>query len=298
MQPPQPNAVPKAVFFGFFDKHWAAGSGRPPAPARSFSHWSSKEFADALSRNGASADTDTIDKWKRHAHLPRQQQFNAILNVFFADDPNHADAAPMRQAWTDASTRTPRKPRRPAANPSDFRITHRHDIPGLVEFKAHPTPGNSEDTFRLDATLRFATLTYDHNETPVEVALTDAEITIASDAYQYVQGSRVCDRSDHAYLKDRAGNIGVEGPMRRDALHGDPLGTDHLAIMRRTDNDEGPVTVEIRARTLQVRVEAQDQPVSINRKAIIDAILGEGERRDPLGRLVFARARITRRAAS
>jgi len=286
------------VLFGLFDKHWNAGTGRPAKPVRAFTGWTPKDFADALATAGAPTDTDTINKWQRHLHVPRSTQFNAILSAFFGTDPDHADLATMRLAWTAASTRPPRTRRTIPANPADFRITGRLEVDGLVEFKAHPTPGNTNDSFRLDATLSFGILAYDHDETPVEVALTDAEIVITSTAYQFVQGSRACDRTDHAYLKPRTGCIGVEGPLRRNALFGDPIGTEHLAMMQRVTDDEGPVTVEVRARALLVRVESQAEGISVNRNAVIAAVLGEGERKDHLGRLVFARARIHRRVPS
>ena len=184
-----------------------------------------------------------------------------------------------------------------AAPQSPFRITNRLEVDGLAELKLHPTSGNTDETFRLDATISFGILPYDHEGTNVEIALTDAEIAITSQAYQPVHRSRVCDRSDHLCLKPApGGGIAVIGPQRRGALYGDPLGADHLAIMERISGEESPVTVEIRARSkASIRTESQDGATSVNKQAIIDAILSEGERKDPMGRLVFARARISRR---
>lgn len=183
---------------------------------------------------------------------------------------------------------------------SHFRISPPLEVDGLVELKLHPTPGNNDETFRLDATISFGILPYEHEGTTVEIALTEAEIAITSNAYQPVHRSRVCDRTDHDWLKPApGGGISVIGPQRRGVLHGDPLGTDHLAVMERLDDAEGPVTVEIRARSkASIRTEAQDCAVTVNKQAIIDAILSEGERKDAMGRLVFARRRVSRRSAS
>jgi hypothetical protein len=190
-----------------------------------------------------------------------------------------------------------RRPSTPPATP--YRITERLEVDGLVTLNLHPTPGNTDETFRLDATISFGILPYDHNGTTVEIALTDAEIAITSNAYQPASRSRVCDRSDHPCLKPvPGGGIAVVAPLRRGAIYGDPLGTDYLALMERVTEEEGPVTVEIRARTTaSVRTESQDATVSVNKQAIIAAILAEGERKDPMGRLVFARGRIRRRSS-
>jgi hypothetical protein len=296
---PSPNSEPKAEFWRLFDRHWNAGTGRAATPRRAVAEWSVKDFASALAIAGTATDEDTINKWLRHANLPRGPNHNAILTAFFAATPNHPDAAAMRHAWAEAkaSPPRPRRPAAPASPHSPFRITDPLEVDGLVELKLHPTPGNTDQTFRLDATISFGILPYEHEGTTVEIALTDAEIAITSNAYQPVHRSRVCDRTDHAYLKPApGGGISVIGPQRRGALHGDPLGTDHLAVMERLDDAEGPVTVVIRARSrTSIRTEAQDTAVTVNKQAIIDAILSEGERKDPMGRLVFARRRVTRR---
>lgn len=171
------------------------------------------------------------------------------------------------------------------------------EIDGLVELKLHATPGNTDETFRLDATISFGVLPYEHEGITVEIALTDAEIAITSTAYQPVHRSRACDRTDHPYLKPApGGGIAVVGPQRRGVLYGDPLGPDHLVVMERLDDAEGPVTVDIRARTkASLRTEVQNTAVSVNKQAIIDALLREGATTDPMGRLVFARSRISRR---
>lgn len=300
MSTPSPNSEPKAEFWRLFDRHWTAGTGRPANLRRASSSWYVKDFADALATAGAATDEDTINKWRRHDNLPRRPRLDAMLAAFFAATPNHPDAAAMRQTWNEAQARAPRPRRRPAAPASaqsPFRITPPLEVDGLVVLNLHPTPGNTDETFRLDATISFGILPYDHEGTTVEIALTDAEIAITSDAYQPVHRSRVCDRSDHAYLKPApGGGISVIGPQHRGALHGDPLGPDHLAVMERLDDAEGPVTVEIRARSkASIRTEAQDSTVTVNKQVIIDAILAEGERKDPMGRLVFARRRVSRR---
>lgn len=298
MSTPSPNSEPKAEFWRLFDKHWNAGTGRPANLRRAFIHWSVKDFADALATAGVPADEDTINKWLAHKNLPRRPRAEAILAVYFATTPAAPDAAAMRQAWNAATERAPRKrPAVPSSPQSPFRITDPLEVDGLVELKLHPTPGNNDETFRLDATISFGILPYDHEGITVEIALTDAEIAITSRAYQPVHRSRVCDRTDHDWLKPApGGGISVIGPLRRGVLLGDPLGTDHLAVMERLDDVEGPVTVEVRARSkASIRANAQDAAISINKQAIIDAIMSEGERKDPMGRLVFARRRVSRR---
>jgi hypothetical protein len=295
---PSPNSEPKAEFWRLFDKHWNAGTGRPATLHRAFTHWSVKDFADALATAGAPADEDTINKWLAHKNRPRRPRAEAILAVYFAATPAAPDAAAMRQAWHAANERAPRKrPAAPASPQSPFRITDPLEVDGLVELKLHPTPGNTDETFRLDATISFGALTYDHEGATVEIALTDAEIAITSRAYQPVHRSRICDRSDHPCLKPApGGGISVIGPQRRGALYGDPLGSDHLAVLERLDDAEGPVTVEIRARSrASIRTETQDTAVSVNKQAIIDALLREGAATDPMGRVIFARRRVSRR---
>ncbi len=266
-----------------------------------------RAWSDASLGTKAGYAPNTILNWRTGKIVP--DDISALCGALFGN--RHPNArAEFEAAWQEArGVAAPPPPRVPKAAttrarprralntpPSPFRITDRLDIDGLVEFKVHPTPGNSDETFRIDATLSFGILAYDYNGTAVEIALTDAEIAFTSTAYQHVQGSRVCDRTDHEWLKPRpGGGIGVDGPRRSDALYGDPLGSDHLAVMERVADHESPITVEIRARAAKVRTEAQAQGVTVNRQAVIDAILGEGERKDAMGRLVFARARIHRR---
>jgi hypothetical protein len=223
-----------------------------------------------------------------------------IYQTFDSLDEFKVAIASAAHSLRDHLTRPIRARRRrvtTAAPQSPFRITDSLEVDGLVELKLHPTLGNNDETFRLDATISFGILPYDYDGTTVEIALTEAEIAITSRAYQPVHRSRVCDRTDHVWLKPApGGGISVVGPQRRGALYGDPLGPDHLAVMERLDDAEGPVTVEIRARsTASIRTEAQDAAVTVNKQAIIDAILSEGERKDLLGRLVFARRRVSRR---
>ena len=266
-------------------------------------------WSDASLARKAGTAPNTIRNWRTGRSVPEDP--SALCDALFGN--RHPVAREeFEGAWRDArgiapspqldvsehpqaSTRYRRSPLAPSSG--SFRITDRLEVDGLVELKLHATPGNSDETFRLDATVSFGILPFDYNDCTVEIALTDAEIAISSSAYQPVHRSRVCDRTDHPYLKPApGGGIVVSGPLHRGVLYGDPLGPDHLAVMERVDDAEGPVTVEIRARSrASVRTETESAAASVNKQAIINAILSEGEHKDSMGRLVFARSRLMRR---
>jgi hypothetical protein len=300
-----------STFQAWFQPLWAEWKPAEPAPDISSRHRRDIAFATAVAKAFATArikracSYKTIESWRK-GNLPRNPReiLLTILHVALGREPTEAEQArldallppdPPSKPTTAAGGKT----RAPTSH-AGFLITGRHEAPGLVELKVNPAPGNSDETFRLDAVLRFGILPHDHEDQSIEIALSDAEISIESATYQPIQGSPICDRTDHPYLKPRSGLIGVIGPIEREALSGDPLGLEHLAVMQRVEDEESAVIVEIRARTrtVIVRDESTGTPVSTNRQAIIEAILGEGEKRTPTGRLVFARARIRRRPTS
>lgn len=300
-----------STFQAWFLPLWAEWKPAEPAPDISSRHRRDIAFAAAVAKAFASVPIEracsykSIESWRK-GNLPRDPAkiLPVLLRVALGREPTEAEQARMEALLPSnppfKPTTAPGGKTRAPTSHAGFLITGRHDVPGLVELKVNPAPGNSDETFRLDAVLRFGILPHDHEDQSIEIALSDAEISIESTTYQPVQGSPVCDRSAHPHLKPRSGLIGVEGPIERKALSGDPLGSEHLAIMQRVEDEESAVIVEIRARTraVIVRDETTGTPVSTNRQAIIDAILSEGEKRMPTGRLVFARARIRRRPTS
>jgi hypothetical protein len=117
----KPNLAEKSEFFMLFDKHWEAGSGRPPQRDVRYDYWIPSEFLNRLGKCGCVITDDTLANWRNGKALPREPAFKAILRVFFPSDSmqgqsqgkTDTDREQMRLAYEIAKDERRRKPRAP-----------------------------------------------------------------------------------------------------------------------------------------------------------------------------------------
>jgi hypothetical protein len=176
---------------------------------------------------------------------------------------------------------------------------------GLVELRLHlPRPGNVDQTFYIDATLRFGVSEFNIGDCTVLIGLKDAFLSIDSEAFQPAKGSMLGERNDNRFFRRSVGGIRILGPREGRCLVGDPLGDEHVVIMERSLGGDEQIGLTVHAGRLSFDVTITDDreerreaaPMSKNKNAILNALILDKTERDTQGRAVLACSAIQRKS--
>lgn len=195
----------------------------------------------------------------------------------------------------------------PGEPAEDWVLLGSQGMAGVVQLSLHqPRKGNGEETYLLDATLRFGIATpvveVDGQEHQLRIALPTgtARVALASPAYQPAKDSWIGQRTQHDHFSsDPVDGVDVIGPTRGNdtALRGDPLGEDHLVTIEPAGTGtKAEVEVGVFAFAHEVAIASKGAATPTpNRKAVLDAVLCGNRPKDPEGRIQLAQSRMRRR---
>lgn len=200
---------------------------------------------------------------------------------------------------------TPTPPRPESGPAEDWELQGSQGMAGIVRCELHqPRKANGQETYLLDATLRFGIATpmveVDGQEHQLRLALPAgaARLGLASPAYQAAKDSWIGQRSQHPHFStDPVDGVDVSGPTRADnMLRGDPLGEDHLVTIEPSGMGKATVEIGVYAFAHEMEITAKNAASPTpNRKAVLDTVLRTTRPKDAEGRIQLAVSRMRRR---
>jgi hypothetical protein len=279
------------------DFHLVRHGTRPTGhPNRDGKLWRYEEFAST-----ARIASRSLRSY-RNSVIPPPDIRNRIEDAFFGDNSAYDE---WRARLRDAATRGTKAESQPLA---DWNILLTEFTEGLAEVRLHqPQPGNLPDTFYVEASLRFQKRAQNYLDRTVSIGLKDAFLSFESPKYQAAKRSMIGERAEHPNFRPDVGGVKIIGPCDSSdgCLVGDPLGDEYLAVIEpvgdgSTDEGKEVLTVSLHAGRLAFDVAlVGDQGERIgapdNKLAVLDALIRDGFGRDPLGRVILARAKIQRK---
>jgi hypothetical protein len=280
-------------------EHGTRPDGHPDFPGKL---WEYDEFAKT-----AGVDSRSLRNY-RSSVIPKSSFQNRIEHALFGD--NEAAYGAWRKRLRDAATRTERTNAEPALL-AHWTILPSEFTDGLAEVRLHqPRPGNMPNQFYIEATLRLQKGEYDYEDRTVSIGLKDAFLLLESPNYQATKGSMIGER-EHPNFEADVGGAKIKGPRSDGCLAGNPLGDEYVAVIEPVGSGkEEPagggkevVTVSLHAGRRSAfdvaLIDDQDERTetypTINKRAVLDAVINEGLGRDRQGRVILARSKIQRK---
>ncbi len=201
----------------------------------------------------------TVRKWRSGESTPDNRALSEIVQVFFGDNPIHAeDKALFIAAWERADNARSKRDLKVRTPPDPVAITQQvavsgdpgHDFGRFVEFILHPLQTKNEDPTKSEAraTLRISPTTMPWRNGTVELTLRHAFLRIPVTGYQVCQGTLIGDvENQHDNFVRETGGSKIVGPLVGDCIHGDVLQGAHMAVIEPGPEGGGPLTVLILA---------------------------------------------------
>lgn len=315
----------ETTFYGFFMKHWRLGTGLPAGKTRQSGCWTTDDFQAALTKEKASADAATIERWVAGLNQTnRYPTMVGILNVFFSSCPGnapHPDRVQMEAVWKAEQHPSARKKQvapaiaePPPPNAAEWHHDGTDPIAGLAALELHTPQPDNTGGHHLRGRLTLGEREDDSTEHSILISLREAYVTVETSPALTTDGSLIGVREEHENLKPVAGALRITGPSatatngdgsERRYLEGEVFGGNTIATLNPTANQgaaEVTVSLSIPHRVVQVTpIDENGAPVkealdSVAKRAVLDAIIfnAPGVTKDDLGRAVIQRAKLKR----
>ena len=290
----------RRAFALLLDGHLKRGQ-RMDGAARQWKPWTNNDFAGFTG-----VSPNSVANWRNpDAPIP-PTDINPVLEALFGDKPEHANhRRDLKEAWERAQGLLP--PEEEPETGDGWDILGGTAPTTLAEAILHqPKADNRADTWHLHATLRFGPAEQHTQEGhTVIVGVTETFAALTLSGYQVAPNSLLGERAPHDHVIPGVGGVTLTGPTRNDALHGNPIGEDHLATIEPGPAGEGTVKITLsaspRALTFAYAPDpdaplvCQDQKP--NRAAILGLLFAGETPRDAQGRVVLASAGLRRKSA-
>ncbi len=282
------------------------GKGRHKPTHKTALRWTHSTFHDALGKADLQVSIDTVRGWFNGKRVAKEEQVRAILDVLLPK-PRGTEALAEQQAklrlWQQE-----RGPVAPAVTPppadSAWLITPPENTAGLTDLRLHPLrPANLPGTHYLDATLRVDEAEYEYEGQTLLISLREAFLGLSPASMPAVQGSFIGERIPHDHITPKPTNgVLITGPREPQTgkLRGDILGGEHVAVLVDGGGADVEVQLTLAAGTRAFIVEIADSQAaemrcpdepSVDKQAVLEALIAKKLGRDEQGRILLARAR-------